>query len=95
MQSIAIKYVLTTVLVTGALLVIDSCGTKEGEAHKLGNLSVSFWVKPDPPAVGENEFKIRVTDVSGLSVTDATVGIKYFMPAIFEKLWRSGREGIG
>ena len=82
MKSIAIKYVLTAVLVSSVLLVMDGCGTKEGEVHQLGSLNVSFWVEPDPPAVGENEFKIRVTDVSGLPVTDATVGIKYFMPAM-------------
>lgn len=82
MKTNAIKYVLTAVLVTGALLVIDGCGTKEGEAHKLGNLNVSFWVEPDPPSVGENEFKVKLTDVSRLPVTNASVVIKYFMPAM-------------
>ncbi len=78
----AMKYVLIAVLVTSLLLIIGGCGKSEGEAHKLGNLNVSFWVEPDPPSVGENEFKVKVTDVSGQPVTDATVGIKYFMPAM-------------
>jgi len=78
----AIKYVLTAVLVTSALLVIDGCGTKEGEAHKLGNLNVSFWVEPDPPSVGENEFKVKLTDAGGKPVTNTSVVIKYFMPAM-------------
>jgi len=82
MKTNAIKYVLTAVLVTGALLVIDGCGTKEGEAHKLGNLNVSFWVEPDPPSVGENEFKVKLTGAGGQPVTNASVGIKYFMPAM-------------
>lgn len=78
----AMKNVLSVLLVTGVLLIMDGCGKSEGEAHKLGNLSVSFWVEPDPPAVGENEFKVKVKDAGGLPVTDASVGIKYFMPAM-------------
>lgn len=78
----AIKYVLTAVLVTSALLVIEGCGKREGEARQLGNLNVSFWVEPDPPAVGENEFKVKLTDAGGQPVTNASVGIKYFMPAM-------------
>ena len=82
MKSIAIKYVLMAAIVSSVLLVLDGCGTKEGDVHQLGKLNVSFWVEPDPPAVGENEFKVRIADVSGLPVTDATVIIKYFMPAM-------------
>ena len=78
----AIKYVLTAVLVTGALLVMDGCGAKEGEVHLIGNLNVSFWVEPDPPSVGENEFKVKLTDAGGQPVTNASVVIKYFMPAM-------------
>ena len=77
-----IKYVLTAVLVSSVLLVMGGCGKREGEAHKLGNLSVSFWVEPDPPSVGENEFKVKLTDAGGLPVTNASVVIKYFMPAM-------------
>ncbi|MCH7819343.1 MAG: efflux RND transporter periplasmic adaptor subunit [Candidatus Marinimicrobia bacterium] len=78
----AIKYVLIAVLVISALLVTDGCGTKEGEIHQIGNLNVSFWVVPDPPSVGENEFKVKLTDAGGQPVTNASVGIKYFMPAM-------------
>ena len=42
----AMKNVLLALLLTGVLLVMDGCGKSEGEAHKLGNLSVSFWVEP-------------------------------------------------
>ena len=78
----AIKYVLTAVLVSSLLLIMGGCGKREGEAHKLGNLSVSFWVVPDPPSVGENEFKVKLTDTGGQPVTNASVIIKYFMPAM-------------
>ena len=78
----AIKYVLTAVLVSSILLIMSGCGKSEGEAHKLGNLNVSFWVEPDPPSVGENEFKVKLTDAGGQPVTNASVGIKYFMPAM-------------
>ncbi|MEE9238023.1 MAG: FixH family protein, partial [Thermodesulfobacteriota bacterium] len=78
----AMKNVLLVLLVSGVLLVMNGCGKSEGEAHKLGNLNISFWVEPDPPAVGENEFKVRVKDAGGLPVTEALVGIKYFMPAM-------------
>ncbi|MCH7820240.1 MAG: efflux RND transporter periplasmic adaptor subunit, partial [Candidatus Marinimicrobia bacterium] len=78
----AIKYGLTAVLVSSLLLIMGGCGKSEGEAHKLGNLNVSFWVVPDPPSVGENEFKVKLTDAGGQPVTNASVVIKYFMPAM-------------
>ena len=78
----AVKYVLTTVLVSSLLLIMGGCGKSEGEPHKLGSLNVSFWVVPDPPSVGENEFKVKLTDAGGQPVTNASVVIKYFMPAM-------------
>jgi len=82
MNSRDMKNVFIALLVTSALIVMDGCGTKEGEVHRLGNLNVSFWVEPDPPSVGENEFKVKLADAGGQPVRNASVVIKYFMPAM-------------
>ena len=43
---------------------------------------ITFSSRPDPPRRGENTFEVTVKDAQGQSVTDATVEVSFFMPAM-------------
>ena len=46
------------------------------------SLDIGFSSQPDPPRTGENTFEVTVRDVQGRPVTDATVEVGVFMPAM-------------
>ncbi|MCI0691961.1 efflux RND transporter periplasmic adaptor subunit [candidate division KSB1 bacterium] len=70
-----------TILAVGPLL-FSACGKGESPGQKIGDYTVSLQVKPDPPAVGMNTFKVTVKDATDKPVTGATVHIHYSMPAM-------------
>lgn len=45
-------------------------------------LDIVFRSQPDPPRVGENTFEVTVKDAQGQPVTDASVAVTFFMPAM-------------
>ena len=45
-------------------------------------LEISFRAQPDPPKIGDNAFEVRVTTADQMPVTDASVSVQLFMPAM-------------
>jgi RND family efflux transporter MFP subunit len=52
------------------------------QAPAPAGLDIAFSSRPDPPRAGENSFEVTVKDAQGQSVTDATVEVSFFMPAM-------------
>jgi len=75
---------LFTVLVVAFVLAGQAgCGRKaEAPIQTVGDLKVSFTTEPYPPSVADNVFKVKITDAEGKPVTDATVNVRYYMPAM-------------
>ena len=69
-------------LLISAVVILKGCGGGEEAVQKVDDYTIALTVSPDPPAVGLNTFKIKVTDSASLSVTEATVHIHYSMPAM-------------
>jgi RND family efflux transporter MFP subunit len=45
-------------------------------------LDIAFRSQPDPPHTGDNDLEVAVKDGQGQPVTDATVEVTFFMPAM-------------
>jgi RND family efflux transporter MFP subunit len=52
------------------------------QAPAPAGLDITFSSRPDPPRTGENTFEVSVKDAQGQPVTDATVEVNLFMPAM-------------
>lgn len=51
-------------------------------AHKTDDLIVTLELNPYPPTVGQGEFTVRLTDLSGQPVDDASISLDLTMPAM-------------
>lgn len=54
---------------------MPAASTSEGAA-------IAFSSEPSPPRMGQNVFEVTVRDDGGAPVTDATVTVEFFMPAM-------------
>jgi len=54
----------------------------EPGAAPAGALAIEFTTRPDPPRAGDNTVEVRVREAGGAPVTDATVTLTLFMPAM-------------
>ncbi len=52
------------------------------QAQKVGDLTVTFSLQPEPPRVGENTLQVGVRDAKGQGVTDAQVQVLLSMPTM-------------
>jgi hypothetical protein len=67
-----------------ALAAFTTAGCTKGyQAQKTaGDLTVTLSAGSYPLIVGDNAMTIKITDASGKAVTDAKVGVRYYMPAM-------------
>jgi nitrogen fixation protein FixH len=47
-------------------------------------VEIAFRSEPTPPKMGQNAFEVTVRDEHGAPVTDATVTVEFYMPAMPE-----------
>lgn len=52
------------------------------KATEPGSLDITFRSQPDPPRTGDNTLEVSIRDGSGRSITDASVSVTFFMPAM-------------
>lgn len=73
----------SVLLVTFALLVtvVAGCG-RDVLRQTVGDLVVTFSTEPNPPRVGENTLKVRVTDRGGKPIVPSEVRFHYY-PFVF------------
>lgn len=55
---------------------------KNTAAQKSGDLIVSLALNPYPPISGEGEFDVRLTDLNGQSIDDASISLNLTMPSM-------------
>lgn len=55
---------------------------KNKAAQISGDLIVSMELNPYPPSVGEGEFDVTLTDLSGQAINDASISLDLTMPAM-------------
>ncbi|MCI0453932.1 MAG: efflux RND transporter periplasmic adaptor subunit [Candidatus Dadabacteria bacterium] len=53
-----------------------------GEVKGIRDINISFSTDPDPPESGKTNFRFKVTDPEGKSITDAKVKFTILMPAM-------------
>ncbi len=70
---------MTAAPVSGSRAGVDPPAASEAAP---ASLSITFRSEPDPPRVGANLFEVVVRDAEGRPVTDATVAVTFFMPAM-------------
>jgi len=56
--------------------------TAASPAAPSTRFGITFSSRPDPPRVGENNFEVSVKDGEGQPVSDASVEVVFFMPAM-------------
>jgi hypothetical protein len=73
-----------TVVVLMALLVFSSVVYAESLTFetKAGDIAVTVSIDNNPPIVGKNNMNIELRDDQGKAVTDAEIGVYYFMPSM-------------
>ncbi len=64
------------------LMTFTTVGCKKGyQTQKTaGDLTITLSAGSYPLIVGDNAMTIKITDASGKAVTDAKVGVRYYMP---------------
>ena len=72
--------VLRAVLV--ALLLLTACDSVDPDDRPKGSLTVTAALITNPPALGDNELKLHVSDVTGTAVSDANISAEPWMPAM-------------
>ncbi len=74
--------VLSTVAYAGSL-------TLESNA---GDIAVNVSIENNPPTVGKNSMTVELRDGQGKTVTDAEIGIYYFMPSMPAMNYKASSE---
>ncbi|MCK9418917.1 MAG: FixH family protein [Nitrospirae bacterium] len=62
------------------LTMVFSCARGYESQKSAGDLKVTLSVDRYPLVKGDNSLAVKVSDVAGKTITDATVGVRYFMP---------------
>lgn len=71
-----------TLFFVGVLVTFTMAGCKKGyQSQKTaGDLSITLSAGGYPLIIGDNPMTIKITEASGKAVTDAKVGVRYYMP---------------
>lgn len=76
MKKIAVLFIIAAL----AAFVASGC-TKGYEVQKTaGDLTVKLKAGSYPLILGDNALTVKIADATGKSVTDAKVGVRYYMP---------------
>ncbi len=76
------KIVMVVFIATLAASAMSGC-TKGYESQKTaGDLTVMLKAGSYPLILGDNAMAVKITDSSGKAVTDAKVGVRYYMPVM-------------
>ncbi len=69
-------------LFIAVLITFSAAGCKKGyQTQKTaGDLTITLSAGSYPLIIGDNAMTIKITDASGKAVTDAKVGVRYYMP---------------
>ena len=86
----SVAFIVTALLVTGALLLLVSCQSRDGAGEgagkaamqAVGGLQIGVASTPDPPRTGDNALAIVVQDAAGKPVRGAAVDAVVSMPAM-------------
>ncbi|HUI44988.1 MAG TPA: FixH family protein [Nitrospirota bacterium] len=70
--------------IIAALAMFTAAGCTKGyQAQKTaGDLTVTLSAGSYPLIIGDNAMTIKITDASGKAVSDAKVGVRYYMSAM-------------
>ena len=60
----------------------EQTGQPAAQAQTPAGPEITFSSRPDPPRTGENTFEVTVKDAQGQPISDATVEVNFFMPAM-------------
>lgn len=63
------------------IVILTSCG-REFATRTMGDLRITASFEPNPPRVGENTLKVRVTEKGGQPITPSEVRFHYY-PFVF------------
>ncbi len=69
-------------LAISLLAAVAACGRKEGKSVRLGRLSASLSIDPDPPIASDNRLHVTLRDGGGRPVDGATLRLRYDMAAM-------------
>lgn len=58
------------------------CSKASFTTNKIGDVNVAVSINPDPPRVGHNTLKIKLTDRSGKPINDAQIKVETVMAAM-------------
>ena len=70
----------TAIAIAG--LVLSGCSKVYEKKTVAGDLTITLSIGRYPLVKGENMLSVKAVDASGKPVTDATVSVHYFMPAM-------------
>ncbi len=64
------------------VILIAGCAGPSATTNKVGDVTFAVSIQPDPPRVGDNTLKIKLTDAGGKVMNAEMVHITYTMPAM-------------
>jgi len=67
-------------LLLAALLLVSWLAPNAGAAEQ--SLQISLNTTPDPPRSGNNAAEVTVLDAAGTPISNATVEVRFYMPAM-------------
>lgn len=70
----------TAIAIAG--LVLSGCSKGYEKKTVAGDLTITLSIGRYPLVKGDNMLSVKAVDASGKPVTDATVSVHYFMPAM-------------
>jgi len=62
--------------------IVLSCLAMTASLAAEQSLQIGFKTLPDPPRSGDNQVEVTVKDASGAPVSDASVNVRFYMPAM-------------
>ena len=82
MELVAVSSEGTQILPSDEITAVTGELSKNKAAQKSGDLIVSLELNPYPPSVGQGEFDVTLTDLSGQAIDDASISLDLTMPAM-------------
>ena len=81
-KELYLKNLIFAVICTLVMGGLYACNKQTGQTFRSGGYVLEANLNPDPPVVGENRIEMRLLDSAGRPVTDATIRVRAFMPAM-------------
>ncbi len=75
-----IKYTITIIVVVISVAAIFGCSKGYESQKKVGDLTVVLRADRYPLVKADNNLSVKVIDADGKAVTNAKVGVRYYMP---------------